>query len=55
MKNEEKERINVESLKRKSPLKGTVFIQGRITTTLQTLKNNNMSQIQLKMKKLSSI
>jgi hypothetical protein len=47
MKREEKERINLRSLKIKSLLKGPIFTQGRITKTLQTLKKKNMSQIQL--------
>jgi hypothetical protein len=46
MKKEEKARINLGSLKRKFLLKGKVFIQGRITTTLQTLEKKNMCQIQ---------
>jgi hypothetical protein len=52
MKKEEKAMINLGSLRRKILVKGTTFIQGRIVATFQKLKKTNMSQIQLKMKKL---
>jgi hypothetical protein len=55
MKKKENARINLGSLKRKSLLKGTIFIQKRIETSLQTLKKKNMSQIQFKMKTFSWI
>jgi hypothetical protein len=54
MKNKEKARINLGILKRNlSFLKGTIFIQKRIATTLYTLKKKNVSQMQFKMKKFS--
>jgi hypothetical protein len=55
IKKKEKARINLGSLKRKSLLKGTFFIQKRIVATLWTLNKKNMSQIQFKMKNFSWI